>query len=86
MDELKTEQMFDAFSAFRDAVVGGTVAHFGSAALTQAFRSAAPREVGDRTLIGRKQSGADISPAEAATVALWAALESQSYDPLDSIL
>lgn len=72
VEELKTEQMFDAFSATRDAVSAGRVAHFGSAPLLQAMRSAAPREVGDRTLIGRKQSGADVSPAEAATIALWA--------------
>lgn len=74
LDELTTEQMFDAFSATRDAVAQRQVAHFGSQVLTQAMRSAAPRHVGDRILIGRKQSGADISPAEAATIAVWGAM------------
>jgi hypothetical protein len=78
VEELSTEQMLDAFSASRDAVAEGRAAHFGSPELTQAMRSAIPREVGDRALIGRKQSGADVSPAEAATIALWAALTHDS--------
>lgn len=86
LDELSTEQMFDAYSATREAVISGQVAHFNSSSLIQAMRSSMPREVGDRTLIGRKKSGADVSPAEAATISLWAASESLSYDIADSIL
>jgi hypothetical protein len=58
--------------ALYDAVVAGTVAHRGQAALDDAVAGAARRTLLDAWAWARRSSHADICPLVAATMALWA--------------
>lgn len=69
-----TSQVLDACSGIYKAVRGEEVTHScdgESDELDIAVREAVKRDVGDRWAWGRRKSGGDISPLEAATLALW---------------
>ncbi len=57
-----------------DLVAEADVRHLGSQELTDAVRGAATRPLGDAWAWSRKNSGVDISPLVAATLALSAAM------------
>jgi hypothetical protein len=56
-----------------DMVTEGTLVHMGSDELRDAVRGARSRPLGDQWAWSRKNSGVDISPLVAATLALGAA-------------
>lgn len=64
-----TDQACSAYGDFVDAVENLKVTHPGD--MDAAVAAAQPRPVGDRFLWGRKNSGADITPLVAATLAAW---------------
>lgn len=65
------EQAKDACGLIHQAVSTGSLLHAGYPELDAAVAGAVKRDVGDRWLWGRRQSGTDISPLEAATLAVW---------------
>lgn len=60
-----------------DAVEEKTLRHLGSTELADAIRGSATRPLGDAWAWSRKNSGVDISPLVAATLALKAAMDEQ---------
>jgi hypothetical protein len=62
-----------ACGSFYDLVEGGTLRHLGQRGLAEAVRGAVERPLGDAWAWSRKNSGVDISPLVAATLALWGA-------------
>ena len=76
----------DACAGIYKAVRAGEVVHAcdgESDEIDTAVHSAAKRDLGDRWAWGRRKSGKDISPLEAATLALWG-LTSESTKPFVS--
>jgi hypothetical protein len=69
----KTQEHVQACGQFYDAVKNGTLRHLGTEELTDAVDGAARRPVGDAWAWSRKDSGADISPLVAVTLARWGA-------------
>jgi hypothetical protein len=69
----KTPDVLDACAGIFKAVQEQRLAHAAYAELDAAAAAAVRRDVGDRWAWGRKQSSADISTLEAATLAVWAA-------------
>ena len=61
----------DACAGIHQAVQAGTLLHAGYKELDAAVASAVKRDVNDRWLWGRRKSTGDISPLEAATLAVW---------------
>lgn len=75
-----------ASSELVNRVRDGLVTHQRTTELDDAVAAAAWRDVGDgRRLFGRKKSSGPIDMLEAATAALWGALNAPTYDPMDSI-
>lgn len=68
-------EMGQACSAFQAAVVAGRVRHRNDGELTAALAGGAKRRLGDLWLWRRSSLGGDISPAVAATLAVWLGLE-----------
>jgi hypothetical protein len=68
-----TSDVLDSCAGIWKRVQDGTLRHGSHAELNAAVRVASKRPVGDRWAWGRKQSDADISALEAATLAAWAA-------------
>lgn len=82
MSELK-----GACAAFYDGITEShTIFHNDDTDLNDSARGAVKRMSGDRFLWGHKQSSGDPAMLEAATLALWGAGQTVTYDPLDSIL
>lgn len=74
----------DACAAFFDGITQShAVFHNDSAELNASAAGAIKRMSGDRFLWGRKDSSSDM--LEAATLALWGASQTATYDVLDSI-
>lgn len=61
----------DACGAIHQAVQTKVLLHAGYPELDAAVEAAVKRDVGDRWLWGRRKSGGDVSPLEAATLAVW---------------
>jgi len=78
--------MVQACGAFYDAATTTTLRHRRQPPLEQALASARRRELGDAWAWGRRQSGADITPLVACTLAHWgvATRAARTYDPLQS--
>lgn len=68
---MTTADVLDACGGFLDAVRERRVRHAHYEELDAAVASAVQRSVGDRWAWGRKASGVDITPLEAATFAHW---------------
>jgi len=66
-----TDDVLDACAGVADLVSAGGVAHLGYPELDAAVAGAVRRSVGDRWAWGRRKSVVDISPLEAATLAVW---------------
>lgn len=71
-----TGEVLDACAGIYKTVRGGLLVHAKddpqvSDELDEAVMDAVKRDVGDRWAWGRRKSGGDISPLEAATLALW---------------
>ena len=64
-------QYSEAYEHFLDAVTGGQLRHLGQPDLLAALDGAAKRPLGEAFAWSRKNSGVDISPLVAATLALW---------------
>jgi hypothetical protein len=62
-----------ACGGFFDAVERRTVKHLGTPEIRSAIKGAATRPLGDAWAWSRKNSGVDITPLVAATLALWGA-------------
>lgn len=79
---LDTAKMKDAYADFRTAVVEEPrqLAHMSHDALDEAVMGAVERMVGDRPLVGRKQSASDVSMLEAVIVAKWVATQPDNSD------
>ncbi len=73
-----------ACGAFYDAAVNRQVRHRADSTLDRAVAAGRKRPLSDRWAWGRKGS-ADITPLEAATLALWALPAHRTYDVLESI-
>lgn len=83
---MKLPDLVSACSELVNRVREGTVTHYGSADLNAAVEVADWREVGDgRRVFGRKRSSGPVDMLEAATAAMWGALNRPSYDLMDSI-
>lgn len=81
-----TSEVLDACSSIYKTVRGGLLVHACDGAddeLDTAVMAAVKRDVGDRWAWGRKKSGNDISPLEAATLGLWG-LTSEKAKPFES--
>lgn len=74
LHEVTTGEVCDAASLVLDRTEGGTFKHFGQAELDRAVDVAAWRTINDRRAFGRRVSGGDISPLEAASLAALAAV------------
>ena len=68
-----TGNILDAFANLRSRLDAGSVRHTPAKELDEAVAGAQLRQVGDRMAIGRKASTADVSPLEAASLAVWQA-------------
>jgi hypothetical protein len=73
-----------ACGAFYDAAVNRQVRHLSQLEFDKAVAAGRKRPLSDRWAWGRKGS-ADITPLEAATLALWALPAHRTYDVLESI-
>lgn len=71
-----TGDVLDACAGIFQAVQAGEVSHCGYSELDAAVAAAVKRNVADRWAWGRRKSG-EISPLEAATLALWGLADSQ---------
>jgi hypothetical protein len=74
LTKANTGMVLDAYTSMLKGVQQATVRHGRFPELDAAAGSAVARPVGDRHTWGRKQSDSDISPLEAVTLAVWAAL------------
>jgi phage terminase large subunit-like protein len=79
-------EMAQACGAFYDDVINDRVRHMDQAPLNSALATARKRELADTWAWGRKQSGADIAPLVAVTLAHWGVSTGRRavYDPLKS--
>jgi len=68
---LATSDVLDACALLFQAVQSKQVSHADYPELNAAVAAAVKRDVGDRWAWGRRKSGGEISPLEAATVAVW---------------
>lgn len=68
-----TGNVLDAFANLRSRLDAGTVRVTPAPELDAAVGGAQLRQVGDRMAIGRKASTSDVSPLEAASLAVWQA-------------
>jgi len=75
----------DACAQIFDAVREGRLIHPDHPDLNAAVAGAHKRLRDDRWVWDRRNSSADVSPLEAATLALWGVGQNPDYDPLDSI-
>ena len=74
-------QMAAAFGGFFDAVMDGQVKHLDQPLLNIALSVARKRRIGDSGFgWSRKDSGSDITPVTAATLALWGLVSSEVAD------
>ncbi len=73
-----------ACGAFYDAAVNRQLRHLADSTLDRAVAAGRKRPLSDRWAWGRKGS-ADITPLEAATLALWALPAHRTYDVLESV-
>lgn len=83
---LTLSDVLDACSMIYKAVRAGDVVHSTEDEMDEldiAVRDAVKRDVGDRWAWGRRKSGLDISPLEAATLAVWG-LTSEKAKPFES--
>jgi len=71
--QFKTPEVLDSCAAIYKRAQDGTLGHDDYPELNDAVAAAVKRAVGDRWAWGRKQSTADISTLEAATLAAWMA-------------
>jgi hypothetical protein len=76
------EDYVTACADLYDAVEQAAIRHANSDTLNASVAGADWRRVGDRRVWGRRIS--DVGPLEAATLALWGAQQSATYDVLDS--
>lgn len=81
----KLEDYIEACSELRNRVREGQVTHLDSPELNDAVKAAAWRYVGDRRVIGRKQSTGHVEMLEAAVMALYGALQGLNYDVTKSV-
>jgi hypothetical protein len=65
-----------------DAADQGKMRHLGTTELRSAIRGAKKRPLGDSWGWSRKNSGVDISPLVAVTLALWATLTKETGEPI----
>lgn len=83
---LKFPDLVEACSAIANGVREGTVTHQQTTELDDAVAAASWRDAGDgRRLFGRKKSSGPIDMLEAATAAMWGAVNRPTYDLMDSI-
>lgn len=75
---LTFEHVKDACAEIYTLVQEGRIKHHGDEELDTAVRGAVQRTAGDRWVWGRRKSVSDISTLEAATLAMWDALHSNS--------
>jgi hypothetical protein len=75
LEPYSTGDVLDACSAIFKRAQDRTIRHDSYEELDAAVRAAVRRDVQDRWAWGRKQSSADISTLEAATLAAWAATQ-----------
>lgn len=80
------DENIEACSELRNRVKTKQVTHTNTDWLNGAVLAAAWRFVGDRRLIGRKQSSENAEMLEAAVMALHGALQEINYDVMDSVL
>lgn len=80
-----TSDYAQACGAFYDAAANGQLRHLDDPVLTAAVRGGRKRPLADRWAWGRK-GGADITPLESSTLALWALPSHRTYDLLASIV
>lgn len=73
--QFKTAEVLDSCAAIFKRVQDRLLGHDDYSELNDAVKAATKRTVGDRWAWGRKQSSADISTLEAATLAAWAATQ-----------
>ena len=66
-----TADVLDACAGIYQLVQAGGLTHGGYPELSEAVANAQKRDVQDRWAWGRRKSGGDISPLEAATLAVW---------------
>jgi hypothetical protein len=84
--EIGTAEVARSFGLLREAVKERTLRHGVAAPLEDARRTAKTRPCGDGGLaLGRRASGADISPLVSLQFAHWAARTSPAVDVLNSI-
>lgn len=69
--EVSPSDVTQAFAMFLEACEEGKLRHIGQAELTAALAGAVRRNVGDAAAWSRRNSGVDISPICAATLAMW---------------
>jgi hypothetical protein len=78
-----------ACGGFFDAVERRTVKHLGTPEIRSAIKGAATRPLGDAWAWSRKNSGVDITPLVAATLALWGAVtakpQSSGWGPAEAV-
>lgn len=80
--EASLTDYIQACADFFDAVEDGRLRHGNDAELNAAVAAAGWRQIGDRRAWSRKRG--DVSMLEAATLALWGAQQSVTYDVLNS--
>ena len=83
---MKTDDEKTAAGEVYDLVEGVGHAHLDDADLNGAVRAAVRKDVGDRFVIGRRKSSADVSAFEAVAYAAWALGRHKTYNVLDSVL
>ena len=73
VETLNAQDMARACGAFYDGVDQRQVKHLGTSELRSAIKGAATRPLGDAWAWSRKNSGVDITPLVAGTLAFWSA-------------
>jgi hypothetical protein len=81
--EMSTSDACDAAAGLYDAVQEQKVSHLNDADLNASVMAAQRRTVGDRWLLGRKDSG-DITVLEAVQIAAWGVANAPNYAVEDS--
>lgn len=71
VQKLTSQEMAQACGVFFDTVEAHNLRHLGQPELTAALKGAAKRPLGDAWAWSRKNSGVDITPLVAGTVAVW---------------
>lgn len=74
-----TSDVQDACADIHEYVVNGELGHNHYEELDKAVSAAVRRPIGDRWAWGRRQSGADISPLEATTLAVWGSKNGNAF-------